>query len=332
MNQGLISRSRISGLASGNSRRWAVRGVGVVAALAVAAFAVTALLDAPTEFGFIALNGLTLGGLYFLVASGFSLIFGVMRVVNLAHGSFYLLGGYIGSVVVVATGSWLLAALAGAVSILLFGVVLQQTLLRRVQGDDMREALVTIGVSVIVADLMLAAWGGSITSIEQPSWTMGIAELPLDISYPLYRLFVLGLAVVAAAFLWYLLQRTRTGMIMRASVDDRRMVAALGINVEWVFAGVFALGALLAGLSGVAGGTFIALGPGQDQELLLVSLIVVIIGGLGSLSGTVISAAVVGLVDQFAAVYHPEYSVLYVFVVLVVVLAFRPQGLFGRVS
>lgn len=302
-------------------------GVAVMAALAV--MAVRETVSDPTAFATIMLNGLTLGGLYFLVASGFTLVFGVMRVVNMAHGSFYLLGGYIGWAVYTSTGSWLLAAALAAVSIGVVGSVLQQAILRRLHGQDLREALVTIGLSIIAADLIIAVWGGRIRSLDRPAWAASSIEFA-GIIYPLYRLAVLGLAVAVGLGLWAFLQRTRAGRVMRASVDDRQMVSAVGINVEWVYGGVFALGAFLAGFAGVAGGTFIALSPGEDGRFLLVSLIVVIFGGMGSLAGTAISAAVVGIVDQFASVYHPTYSVLYIFAVMVVVLAVRPQGLFGR--
>jgi len=330
MMHGFIARSRTRWYTSTQQRRKVQRIIGVALVAIFALFVIKTLLEDPKKFALISLNGLTLGGLYFLVASGFSLIFGVMRVVNMAHGSFYLLGGYIGAIVLASTGSWLLALVAGGVAIAVVGVVVQQGLLRRVQGDDMREALITIGLSIIAADLMVAFWGGAIKNISPPQWATGSQEIVFGISYPKYRLVVFALALLVGILLWFILQRTRTGMIVRAAVDDRRMVSALGINVEWVYGAVFALAAMLAGLSGVVGGTFIALGPGEDQQFLLVSLIVVIVGGLGSLSGTAISAALVGLVDQFAAVYDPTYSVLYVFAVLVIFLAFRPQGMFGR--
>src|SRR5690625_1667210 len=330
MMHGFIARSRTRWYTSTQQRRKVQRIIGVALVAIFALFVIKTLLEDPKKFALISLNGLTLGGLYFLVASGFSLIFGVMRVVNMAHGSFYLLGGYIGAIVLASTGSWLLALVAGGVAIAVVGVVVQQGLLRRVQGDDMREALITIGLSIIAADLMVAFWGGAIKNISPPQWATVSQEIVFGISSPKYRLVVFALALLVGILLWFILQRTRTGMIVRAAVDDRRMVSALGINVEWGYGAVFALAAMLAGLSGVVGGTFIALGPGEGQQFLLVSLIVVIVAGLGSLSGTALSAVLVGLVDQFAAVYDPTYSVLYVFAVLVVFLAFRPQGMFGR--
>jgi branched-chain amino acid transport system permease protein len=309
-----------------------------LSALAVAAVAVFVLQfvarkvssDA-TQFLTIALNGLTLGALYFLVASGFTLIFGLMRVTNMAHGAFYLLGGYIGFEVSDRTGNWYLGVLAGAVAIAALGLAVQQLLLRRIQGQDLREALITIGLAIVIADQCLAYWGGAPRDISVPSGLSGARELGVaGVIYPTYRLFVLALAAALGIALWALLRRTKLGFTIRAGVDDRRMVAALGINVQVVFAIVFALGAALVGFSGVAGGSYLSLAPGEDGRYLLFSLIVVIVGGMGSVPGAALGAALVGLVDQFAAVYVPTYSVLVTFGLMVLVLAVRPQGLLGR--
>jgi branched-chain amino acid transport system permease protein len=320
-------------------RLWRPRSAtDALSAIAIAAvtvfvlqFVVRRLSSDATQFVTIALNGLTLGALYFLVASGFTLIFGLMRVTNMAHGAFYLLGGYIGFEVSERSGSWLLGVLAGTVAIAVLGVGVQQVLLRRIQGQDLREALITIGLAIVIADQCLAYWGGSPRDITVPEGLSGAQDLRVaDVIYPTYRLFVLGLAVALGIGLWVLLRRTRLGMTIRAGVDDRRMVAALGINVQVVFATVFALGAALVGFSGVAGGSYLSLAPGEDGRYLLFSLIVVIVGGLGSVPGAAIGAALVGLVDQFAAVYVPTYSVLLTFGLMVLVLAVRPQGLLGR--
>jgi branched-chain amino acid transport system permease protein len=297
----------------------------------VAQFVVRRLSSDATQFVTIALNGLTLGALYFLVASGFTLIFGLMRVTNMAHGAFYLLGGYIGFEVSDRSGNWLLGVVAGTLAIAVLGVGVQQVLLRRIQGQDLREALITIGLAIVIADQCLAYWGGSPRDITVPGGLSGAQDLQVaDVMYPTYRLFVLGLAIALGVGLWVLLRRTRLGMTIRAGVDDRRMVAALGVNVQVVFATVFALGAALVGFSGVAGGSYLSLAPGEDGRYLLFSLIVVIVGGLGSVPGAAIGAALVGLVDQFAAVYVPTYSVLLTFGLMVLVLAVRPQGLLGR--
>jgi branched-chain amino acid transport system permease protein len=309
--------------------------LGAVAVAAVAVFVlqfvVRRLSADSTQFVTIALNGLTLGALYFLVASGFTLIFGLMRVTNMAHGAFYLLGGYIGWAVSDRTGSWYLGLLAGTLAIAAIGLAVQQLLLRRIQGQDLREALITIGLAIVIADQCLAYWGGSPRDITVPSGLSGAKELAIaGVTYPTYRLFVLILAIALGIGLWVLLRRTKLGMTIRAGVDDRRMVAALGVNVQVVFAIVFAFGAALVGFSGVAGGSYLSLAPGEDGRYLLFSLIVVIVGGMGSVPGAALGAALVGLVDQFAAVYVPTYSVLLTFGLMVLVLAVRPQGLLGR--
>lgn len=300
-------------------------------AVFVLQFVVRKVASDATQFLTIALNGLTLGALYFLVASGFTLIFGLLRVTNMAQGAFYLLGGYIGFEAFERSGSWLVALVAGTVAIAALGIGVQQALLRRIQGQELREALITLGLAIVIADLCLARWGGSPRDIAVPSALSGARDLGVaGVLYPTYRLFVLGLAAALGIALWFLLRHTRLGMTIRAGVDDRRMVAALGINIQVVFAVVFTLGAALVGFSGVAGGSYLSLAPGEDGRYLLFSLIVVIVGGMGSVPGAAIGAALVGLVDQFAAVYVPTYSVLLTFGLMVLVLAVRPQGLLGK--
>ncbi|HCQ63979.1 MAG TPA: ABC transporter ATP-binding protein [Rhodobacteraceae bacterium] len=286
-------------------------------------------------------NGLTLAGLYFLVASGFTLIFGLMRNVNLAHGSLYLLGGYIGYEVSTRSGSWILGVVVAFVALAVIGAVLQVVVFRRMQGDDLRQTLVTIGISIIAADLMLAAWGGTTYQFTPPDALFGAVELPIIsvvkasgamvmIKYPFYRLFVLGIAIVVGVGLWILLNRTRIGMMIRAGVDDREMLAATGVNVDLVFVLVFAIGAGLAGLAGVIGGTALSIAPGEDVRYLLASLVVVIVGGMGSISGAAIGALLIGLAEQFGLAYFPTYGVVLTFLIMIVVLAVRPQGIMGK--
>jgi branched-chain amino acid transport system permease protein len=283
------------------------------------------------EFITISLNGITLGGLYFLVASGFTLVFGLMRVVNLAHGSLYLLGAYIGWSIADTTGNWVLGVIAAPLIIGAIGVILQQGLLRRIQGQDLREAMVTIGVSIVVADLLLAYYGGQSREFSPPDIINGSANLVIaGVIYPTLRLFTLGIAVVIGVGLWFLLRHTRLGMIIRAGIDDREMVSALGINVQLVFAIVFGLGALLAGLAGIIGGTNLSVSPGDDGLYLLYSLIAVIIGGMGRVGGAALGALLVGLVQQYGLAYAPTYSILLTFAMMIIVLAVRPQGLLGR--
>jgi branched-chain amino acid transport system permease protein len=284
------------------------------------------------------LNGITLGGLYFLVASGFTLIFGLMRNVNLAHGSLYLFGGYFGYEVASATGSWVFALIATFVVVALLGIVLQFTIFRWMEGQDLRQTLVTIALSLILADLMLWRWGGDFYQVPMPTWLGGPVEVPLVtamrssgeyvyLQYPLVRLVILLGAVVIGVLMWLALNRTKVGMLVRAGVDDRDMLAATGVRVQLLFLLVFAFGAGLAGLTGVVGGTFQSLQQGEDIKILLASLVVVIVGGMGSITGAAVGAVLIGLADQFGTVYMPTYAVVLTFVIMVVVLALRPQGL-----
>jgi branched-chain amino acid transport system permease protein len=303
-------------------------------------------------FWIVTLNGLTLAALFFVVAAGFTLIFGLMRVVNMAHGSLYLLAGYIAftlqgnwygvssnllSGTPATVVSWIVPLVIATIVIGFGGVFMQQVFLRWNQGQDLRQALITIAISVILADQMVAHFGGIAESIQQPAvWPDSVNFL--GIRYGFFRLVVVvGAAIVIGALLFLAIKRTRFGMIIRAGVDDRAMVSALGVNIQLVFAGAFFIGALLAGLAGVLGGTMIAVQPGNDSAFLLDSLIVVIIGGMGSLGGAAIGSIALGLVNSYADVYLKfgtndltNYAILLTFILVVAVLAVRPLGLFGR--
>ncbi len=286
-------------------------------------------------------NGVTLAGLYFLVASGFTLVFGLMRNVNLAHGSLYLLGAYIGYEVAQRTGIWLLGVGAGTAAMAVVGLLMQVFIFRRLEGDELRQTLVTLGISIVAADLMLAIWTGITYQIGIPSWLDGAVKLPIIttvrsngtavmMTYPFYRLVVLAVAIVIGVGLWLMINRTRVGMMIRAGVDDRSMLSASGINVHMVFAVVFAVGAGLAGFAGVVGGSALSIAPGEDVRYLLASLVVVIVGGMGSITGAAIGALLVGLAEQIGLVYLPTYGIVLTFIIMVVTLAFRPQGIMGR--
>lgn len=287
-------------------------------------------------------NGITLGGLYYLVASGFTLIFGLMRNVNLAHGSLYLLGGYIGYYFAEWTGYWLIAFPAAFILVGLFGVILQLGVFRRMEGQDLRQTLVTIGISIVLADLMLWGFGGDFYNISAPSWLSGPVETffvtgvkrssgeLIFMKYPMVRVVIFAASVVVGVAMWFALNRTRVGMLIRAGVDDRDMLSATGSRVQIVFVGVFAFGAGLAGIAGVVGGTFQSIAPGEDIRFLLASLVVVIVGGMGSIPGAALGAVLIGIAEQFGSVYFPTYAVVLTFLVMVAVLAFRPQGLMGR--
>jgi branched-chain amino acid transport system permease protein len=286
------------------------------------------------------LGGVTLGALYFLVASGFTLIFGLMRNVNLAHGSLYLAGGYIGFEVAEATGWWLLAFPVVFIVVGAMGLVLQHQVFRRMQGEELRQTLVTIGLSVVFADIMLWIWGSTSYTILSPEWLSGPTTLPIISSigrdgetiylkYPAVRVAILFAAIVIGVAMWFVLNRTRIGMLIRAGVDDREMLAASGVRIQHVFLAVFGFGAGLAGMGGIIGGTFQSLIPGEDTRFLLASLVVVIVGGMGSIPGAAIGALIIGLSEQIGIVYAPTYSVVFTFLIMAVVLAFRPQGLLG---
>ena len=324
---------------------WAIVLVLLVAVLAWLIFAVwppwlIAAVGRKKTFVNTLLNGVTLGGLYFLVASGFTLVFGLMRNVNLAHGSMYLLGAYIGYDVAEASGSWFLGLAAAFLVIALIGALLQILVFRLMEGDDLRQTLVTIGLSIVAADLMLAIWTGVTYQFAPPEWLFGAAKLPIVsvvkssgavvyIKYPIYRMSVLLVAVAIGIALWLFLNRTRIGMMIRAGVNDRDMLSASGVNVQLVFAVVFAIGAGLAGFAGVVGGTALSIAPGEDIRYLLASLIVVIVGGLGSVTGAAIGALLIGLAEQFGLAYFPTYGVVLTFLIMVFVLAVRPQGIMG---
>jgi branched-chain amino acid transport system permease protein len=285
-------------------------------------------------------NGITLGGLYFLVASGFTLIFGLMRNVNLAHGTLYLLGGYVGFYTAQITGYWLLAFPVAFLVVGFFGILLQVFVFRRMEGQDLRQTLVTIGISIVMADLMIWGFGGDFINVSPPDWLSGpmstffvTAEKSdgslVFLKYPMVRVVIFAAAVLLGIAMWLALNRTRIGMMIRAGVDDREMLSATGARIQMVFVGVFAFGAGLAGVAGVVGGTFQSIAPGEDTRFLLASLVVVIVGGMGSIPGAALGALLIGLAEQFGSVYFPTYSVVLTFLIMVVVLAFRPQGLLG---
>ena len=273
------------------------------------------------------LNGLTYAGLLFVIASGFTLIFGLMRVVNMSHGAFYLLGAYVGYSVQQQTGNWVVAVIAGTLSVGIAALVLQW-LVQRVEGD-LPQTLLTLGGALMIGDLCLWVWGGLPMTLKAPKQLKTLVDFGI-IQYPGFRLFVLFVAVVVGAGLWYMLHRTQLGRIIRAGVDNRAMVSALGINIDRLFVLVFVLGGLLIGFSGTIGGSYLAFGSGTDFDILTYALVVVIMGGMGSLGGSAIGALIVGLVDSFGRTYMAGVSIFLLSGTLLVVLAFRPQGLFGR--
>ncbi len=306
-------------------------GLALVPPLSV--FAVWGIWDNAKLFFITLLNGLTLASLYFIVASGFTLVFGLMRNVNLAHGSLYLLGGYVGYIVAEKTGLFVLALAAGFLVAALVGLLMQVAIFRFMQGEDLRQTMVTIGLSIVIADLLLWGIGAQVHQMSAPGWLAGpLRDIPLITAYSKYRMALLPLGIIIGVLLWLFLNRTRVGMMIRAGVDDRGMLAATGVNVNLVFAATFAIGAGLAGFGGVIGAVELSMVPGEDVRLLLASLIVVIVGGMGSVVGAALGAVILGVAETYGLAYAPTYSVVFTFVILVMVLAFRPRGILGQAA
>jgi len=277
------------------------------------------------------LNGATFAALLFVVASGFTLIFGLMRIVNLAHGALYLFGGYLGLTVANFTGNFFLGAIGAAVGIALTGFIIDFGLLRFVRGVELRQVLLTLGVAFVLNDLSLVLWGGDTFSIQVPAFLDGPAEFG-SITYPIYRMFVLLVGIVIFISLSLLITKTRLGALIRAGVDDAETVSAMGVDIRRVFIYTFMLGSALAGLGGVMGGAFLTLYPTADSEILVYSLAVVIIGGRGSLVGAAVGSLLVGMLSTFGQVWFPELAYFVIFGPMAILLAFRPLGLFGKVA
>jgi len=274
-------------------------------------------------------NGISYAALLFLVGGGLTLIFGVMRVVNIAHGSFYLVGGYLGVVLSARTGNFFVALLGAALVVALGGAVLERVFLRAVEGDDLRQMLLTMGIALFFQDLCLLIWCGDPFNLRGPVYFAHSLHLG-RFSFPILRLFMIGAAGVLFAILWWFQERTRAGAMVRAAVDNAEMTEALGINVPVLRMGVFGLGALLAGFGGVIGSAFMGIYPGLDFEILPYAFVVVIVGGMGSLGGALVAAVILGLVDNFGKALFPEVAYFTLFAPMGIVLALRPSGLFGR--
>jgi branched-chain amino acid transport system permease protein len=278
-----------------------------------------------------ALNGLTFAALLFLVASGFTLIFGLMRIVNLAHGALYLMGGYIALSVGTKSGSFALAIAAAAGAIAVAGFLIDRFLLGFVKGHELRQVLLTLGIALCLNDLALVVWGGDTFTVPVPDALRGALSFA-GVTYPRYRLFVLAVGAVMFVLLWLLLNRTRLGALIRAGVDDAETVEAVGIDIKRVFVGTFMLGAALAGVGGALGGAFLSLYPTADSEILVFSLAIVVIGGRGSLWGAAVGSLFVAMLATYGQVWFPELAYFVIFGPMALLLAFRPLGLFGRAA
>src|SRR5690242_7366042 len=281
----------------------------------------------------LTVNSITFGGVLFLLSAGFSLIFGLMRIPNLTHGSLFMLGAYFGAALIigvhgVALNFWLAAILA-TIGVAVLGALVERLLLRQLPGQPLAQVLVTLGLSFMAADFCLMVWGGDPINVETPAGLGGFMRLGKAV-FPNYKLALIALAVAVAIGLWLLLDRTRLGAMIRAGVDDPDMARVVGIRVSQLFTIVFAIGAGLAGFAGIIGGPILSVYPGLDQDMLPLALVVVILGGSGSLLGSFVGSIVVGFIYNFGQALFPELAYFVLIMPMLLVLLLRPQGLFGR--
>ncbi len=277
----------------------------------------------------LGLNSFALGGLLFLLSAGFSLIFGLMRIPNLMHGSLFMLGAYLGVTFSERGLGFWTAAFASALTVALLGGLVERFLLRRLAGQDLAQVLLTLGFSFIIADVCLMVWTGDPIQPQAPAELRGAVSMA-GVMFPLYRVAIVAIAVLFAAALWLLIERTRIGAKIRAAVDDAPIARVIGIKVSQLFTLVFCLGAGLAAFAGVVGGPYLSIYPGLDAEMLPLALIVVILGGTGSLIGALVGSFVIGFLYNFGQALLPDLAYVILFVPMVLVLTLRPQGLFGR--
>jgi branched-chain amino acid transport system permease protein len=274
-------------------------------------------------------NGLSYGALLFLLAGGLSLIFGMMRIVNMTHGSYYLIGGYVALTVIRWSGSFVLGIAAAAAAVSIIGICEWNAFLKRLGGQELGQVLTTMGFAFIFQDLALVVWGGDPYTIPVPAVLSGTWKVG-TLYFPVYRVFIVAVAAAVAIVLWLVLEQTRIGAMVRAVVDDAEMARGVGINVHGISMIVFALGASLAAVAGAVAGGFVGVYPGADFEILPFAFVVVIVGGMGSLKGALVGSLLVGLLDNFGKALFPELSYFTLFAPMAAILAIRPTGLFGR--
>ena len=275
------------------------------------------------------LNGLAFGSLLFILASGFSLIFGLMRIVNLSHGAYFMLGAYVGLSAIEAGVNFWIAILIGGGAICILGTVIERFILRRLNGQPLAQVLVTLGIAFIIADTCVWIWTGDPRPVPMPRELAGAFRVS-TLAFPIYRLFVIGVAFALAAALWFLLERSRLGAMIRAGVDDLPMARAMGIRISLLFSAVFCLGSALAGAGGVLAGPILSVYPGLDSDMLPLALVVVILGGVGSLLGAFVGSLIIGFIYSYGQALFPDLAYVILFLPMVLVLTLRPTGLFGR--
>jgi len=274
-------------------------------------------------------NGVSYGAIVFLLAMGLSLIFGVMQVINVTHGTYFLVGAYVGLTVLRQTGSFPLAILVAGVAIAIMGIIIERLFLRRLQGNDLGQVLITMGFVLLLQDAILMIWGPDPERMDAPALLTGTGHFG-GFAFPVYRLFLIIFAAVVAVLLWIFENKTKLGAAVRAAVDDTEMAGGMGVNVQLVFSVVFGLGAFLAGMSGVLAAPWLGLQSGLDFEILPYAFVVVIVGGMGSLNGAVLASLLVGILDNLGKILFPEFAYFTLFLPMAIILAVKPEGLFGR--
>ena len=275
------------------------------------------------------LNGLVYGVLLFLMAAGLSLIFGLMNVVSLAHGSFFMLGAFFGLAIFEVTHNFWLGLMLSPVPVVALGIAMELLFMRRLyRRGHMDQVLLTFGFTFVFFDIVQSVWGRTALSLPPPEALKGVVQIGIGV-FSTYRLFLIGLGVVLAFLMWLFLERSRLGAMVRAGVDDSAMAAGLGANIPALFTGIFGAGVALAALGGVAAGPVIGLYPGMDTEILIPALIVIVIGGMGSLRGAFVGSLLIGEADTFGRAYLPNMALFLIYLVMLIVLLLRPQGLFG---
>jgi branched-chain amino acid transport system permease protein len=278
-----------------------------------------------------ALNGVQYGFLLFLLASGLTLIFGIMGVINLAHGSFYMVGAYLGFWLARATGSFVAALVAGLAVSIALGWLVERTLIRHLyRRDHLYQVLLTYGLILIFNEGQRLVWGNDVHGVAMPAALAGSIRLTDTQAYPVYRLFISACCIAVAFGMYLVIQRTRLGMAIRAGASNREMVEALGLDIDRLFALVFSLGAALAAFAGMLSAPISSVYPGMGEQILIFSFVVVVIGGIGSIKGAFIGAMLIGLADTFGRVLVPDLAGLTIYALMALVLVWRPQGLFGR--
>jgi branched-chain amino acid transport system permease protein len=277
------------------------------------------------------LNSVQYGLLLFLVASGLTLIFGIMGVINLAHGSFYMVGAYLGFSLSALTGSLWLALPIGVVLAALLGLVLEKLFISRLYGrDHLQQVLLTFGLILVFEELRSLIVGDDVHGVAIPALLDGSVPLTDTLSYPFYRLFISAVCLVLAALMYVGIQKTRVGMMIRAGASNPEMTEALGINIRWVHALVFAAGVALAAFAGLIAAPISSVYPGMGNQVLIICFVVVVIGGIGSLKGALVAALLIGFVDTFGKILVPEFAGVAVYLLMAIVLLVRPAGLFGK--